>query len=694
MANLVPVEHDPFAPQGQAAPAPAGPSLVPVEHDPFGGGQAAASPNMGFAPRAVRETPEPVGVMEAAGRGMAQGATFGFADEMNASAAASPLPGAQQWPRLAVPNALHSIAGGMRMLAEKVAPGYFGDEGSRAYETEAIRRREELSQAREQQPVAAYGGEIIGGLAVPLGATGQAATRGQAALQGAKVGAVGGALYGAGQGEDLSSRASGAATGAVVGATLGAPLGAIVGPGTGAAQQAAVPMGQDVAAAAERIGVPVPKAIATDSVALQRAAQGARNVPFAGDPLVKATDNMVQGLGRAADDVASGLGSGDRAQAGATASGAIKDWITGKSKAAVNKAYDEVDKVVDPAIRTPLSATQQTVANILARRQNANIQGDSKAVNEVLAAVQNPQGLNFAGIKDLRTRIGEFTKGGVLPADMSGSELKSIYGALSDDLRNAAEVAGGPRGKQIFERANAFNAAVSKRREELAKIIGKDGNAPAEQVFDTLVRFAGEKGGADIGRLAKARNAIGGDWDEVMSGVVARLGRDAEGNFTPDRFVTAWGNLSPSGKSVLFSNSAHRAALEDIAMISSKSKDLYKKFGNPSGTAQNAGFAALGAGLLAEPVSTISAVVGGNVVSRMLAQPATASSMARWSRVYQAAVTKPTAATAASLQVATRNLAATMGDQLGVKVLPQEILRALSGPRMAPASDGQPQQEE
>lgn len=673
------------------AVAPSGGGPAANVFDQFDAPAEPANPNMGFASRAVRETAEPVGVMEAAGRGAAQGATFGFADEMNASAAASPLPGAQSMPRLAIPNAIDSIAGGMRLLAEKVAPGYFGNEGSRAYETEAIRRREELAQAREQQPVAAYGGEIVGGLAVPLGAAGQAATRGQAALQGAKIGAVGGALYGAGQGEDLGSRASGAATGAAVGGVLGGALGGIVGPGAGAAQQAA---GQDVAAAAERIGVAVPKAIATDSVALQRAAQGARNVPFAGDPLVKATDNMVQGLGRAADDVAAGLGSGDRAQAGATASGAIKDWITGKSKAAVTKAYDEVDKVVDPAIRTPLSATQQTVANILARRQNANIQGDSKAVNEVLAAVQNPQGLNFSGIKDLRTRIGEFTKGGVLPADMSGSELKSIYGALSDDLRTAAEVAGGPRGKQIFERANAFNAAVSKRREELAKIIGKDGDAPAEQVFDTLVRFAGDKGGSDIGRLAKARNAIGGDWDEVMSGVVARLGRDAEGNFTPDRFVTAWGNLSPAGKSVLFSNSAHRAALEDIAMISSKSKDLYKKFGNPSGTAQNAGFAALGAGLLAEPVSTISAVVGGNVVSRMLAQPATASSMARWSRVYQAAVTKPTAATAASLQVATRNLAATMGDQLGVKVLPQEILRAISGPRMAPASEGQPQQEE
>ena len=688
MANLVPVDYDPFA-----APAQSGaPKLVPVDHDPFAE-QAQAGPAMGFASRAVRETAEPVSVMQAISRGGAQGPTFGFADEMNAAAAASPLPGASAMPRLAIPNAVDTIAGGVRLLAEKVAPSYFGDAGSRAYEAEAIRRREELAQAREQQPLAAYGSEIVGGLLAPLGAAGQAATRGQAAAQAAKAGAVGGALYGAGQGEDVTSRATGAAQGAVVGGVLGGTLGAVIGPGAGAAAQAG-PTGQDVAAAAERIGVQVPKAIATDSVALQRAAQGARNVPFAGDPLVRATDNMIEGLGRAADDVAAGLGSGDRAQAGAAASGAIRDWIKGKSKAAVSQAYDAVDAVVDQNIRAPLGSTQQTIANILARRQNANIPGDSKAVNQVLAAAQNPQGLNYAGVKDLRTSIGEMLDGGILPADMSGKELKAIYGALSDDLQNITQTAGGQRGLQLFERANKFNAAVAQRREDLAKIVGKTGDAPAEQVFDTIVRFAGEKGGADIGRLAKARNAIGGDWDEVMSGVVSRLGRDAEGNFTPDRFVTAWGNLSDAGKNVLFSNSAHRAALEDIATISSKSKDIYKKFGNPSGTAQNASFSAGTAGLFIDPVTTISAVVGGNILSRALAQPATASSMARWSRAYQVAVTKPTAATAATLQVATRNLSATIGDHLGVKVLPQEILRAISGPRVAPASDGQPQQEQ
>lgn len=659
-------------PQRQSAPVglPAGFQLVDDAQDQ-------QSQNGGWATRAQRETAEPVGAMEAAGRGVSQGITFGFADELRGLTEAGGTG----------PNEPASLGG--------VLKGAYGmltgdPEAQRNYERATIARREELAQARQQQPVAAYGGEIVGGIAVPVGAMGQAATRGQAVAQGARAGAVGGALYGAGQGEDLQGRATGAATGAAVGGVLGGALGGAIGPR--AAQAPGMSSGDEVVAASERLGVPVPRAVATDSMAVQRAAAGARNVPFAGDPLVKAAEGTIQGLGQKADEVATAMGGADRLGAGSTASGGIRDWITGKSAAVVKQAYDDVEKAVNPNVRAPLPSTQQVIADIAARRQNAMLQGESRAINEVLPAVQSPNGLNFQGIKDLRTSIGERLKSGILPDGMDGGELKRIYGALSDDLKNAAEAAGGPRGKQLFERANALNAAVAKRREELAKIVGTKGDASPEQVFDRLVSFASEKGGANANLLAKARNALGEDWEEVVSGIVARLGRDAGDKFTPDRFVTAWGKLSPSGKSTLFGSGGHRAALEDIATISSRFKEL-NKFANPSGTAQNLTGGGLVAGALTDPVTTMAAVVGGNVLSRILAQPATASSMARWSRIYQAAVTKPSAATAATLQVATRNLSATIGDKLGVSVAPEQILRAIAGPRLSPASDGKTDQE-
>jgi hypothetical protein len=572
-----------------------------------------------------------------------------------------------------------------------------GETFGERYDDNLMRERATDDADRLMNPKARFAGQAAGFGATAALMPGVTVARGAGLGASVANNAATGALYAGTErfveaDGSLAGKATEGAKGAATGAIVGAALGPVIHALTPRGGSAAASPGRFVVEASERLGVPVPRAVATDSMAVQRAAAGARNVPFAGDPLVKAAEGTIAGLGQKADEVATAMGGADRLGAGSTASGGIRDWITGKSAAVVSKAYDDVEKAVNPNVRTDLASTRNVMADILARRQNAQMAGDSRAVAEVAGAVQSPNGLNFQGIKDLRTSIGERLKSGILPDGMDGGELKRIYGALSDDLRQAAEQAGGPRGKQLFERANALNAAVAKRREELAKIVGAKGDASPEQVFDRLVAFASEKGGANANLLAKARNAIAQDWDEVAGGVVSRLGRDADGNFTPDRFVTAWGKLSPQGKSVLFGSSGHRAALEDIATISSRFKEL-NKFANPSGTAQSATFAATGAGMIASPVTTIASVVGGNILSRILAQPATSSSMARWSRVYQAAVTKPSAATAATLQVATRNLAATIGDKLGVNVAPEAILRAIAGPRMAPASDGQTDQE-
>jgi len=630
----------------------------------------------------------PMGVGQALGRGAAQGATLGLADELSGAAAASPIPGNMQVGP--IPNAVDAIAGGARLLAEKVAPSWFGTGGGQAYDAKLEEQRALNRKAEEDAPWTYLGGQVAGGIALPFGAAGQAATRGQALVQGAKAGGALGAAYGFGQGEGFEDRATKAATGGALGAVAGGALGAAFGKAAPAAGQRA---GQEVVEAAERIGVPVPRAIASDSTAIQRSAQGVRNVPFAGEPMVRATTEMVEGLGRAADDVTGALGSGDRLSAGNAASTAIKDWITGGSRKLVNRAYDDVEKAIAPNVVTPLDATRKVAADIMASRSNSMIQGESRALAEITPALQS-QGLNYAGIKGLRTRIGEMLDNGILPDGMSGGELKRIYGALSDDLKSAAERAGGARGLALFERANRLNAAVAGRRESLAKIVGVNGDAPAEAVFDKLLRYAGQKGGADMQRLAQARRAIGDDWGEISSAVVSRLGRDAEGQFSPQRFVTDWGKLSEAGKSVLFSDRAHRQALDDIYKVSSRAAENFRKFGNPSGTAQNVTWAGVGAGMLAAPVTTISSVIGGNVASRVLAQPASAKSMANLSRVASLAARYPGAGAAKAITQASRQFAAEVGEKLGVSIDPAQIVRALAGPRAAPASDGQFNQEE
>ncbi|AWI90282.1 hypothetical protein C0214_19685 [Methylobacterium sp. DM1] len=596
----------------------------------------------------------------------------------------------------AVDTAVRGAARAVPFMDDIAAAGRYATGGADSYQ-DALDRERAINRVDDaDRPVTSYGTQIGAGLALPGGALASSGVRGAAA-----VGAGYGALYGAGQGDGLTDRAERAVTGGAIGGALGAALPAAVSAaGRGASAvgnavrgtpQAGRVAGQEVVEAADRLGVQLPRAVTTDNMSVQRGAAAVRNIPFAGNPLVRGAEQAIAGLGQAADNVAAGFGGGTQQAGGEAAGSAIRNWITGTSRDRVGRLYDAVDEVVDPNVRTPLMATQAAVADIAAKNSAAGLP-PGKAAELVLDAVQRPEGLSYEGIKTLRTRIGELQKNGLLPADISGGELKAIYGALSQDLRDAVGAAGGQNALAAFERANRYNALVSQRREQLAKVVGVNGDAPAERVFDRLKAAASSSSRADVELLTKARRAIGGeDWNDLAGSVAASLGRDAEGQFSPQRFLTDYGKLSGAGKAVLFKTTGQgdlARALDDIATVSSRFKDL-QKFANPSGTAQNLAGGGLVAGALSEPVTTLAAIVGGNVVSRVLAAPASASSAAKWAQAYERMVRRPAAATAAAYQTASRNLAATINADIGASVNVQDFLRALQGPVASRAEDEQ-----
>lgn len=622
---------------------------------------------------------------EALMRGIVQGASVGTADEIGSVAAASPLPGAQQRSRI-LPSPFDVAAGAARMVAERVAPDTFGTEGTAAAEDRFVKEQLSNAMASYDRPVESIVGNIAGGAALPVGAANTLA-------QGAKIGAGLGAAYGFNTGSGMADRVDQAISGGVVGGALGGALGGAAQVLGRSAPKAGNVTAEETAAAANRLGVDVPRFVATDSMATQRAAQGLRNIPFAGDPIVSSAQRLSDDLGQAADNIVTGMGSGDRVLAGQTAGTGIRDWITGRSRDAVKKAYDAVDDAVDATVTGDLGSTRNVIADILAKRQNAQITGDSKAVNLVVDAVQS-RGLNYQGIKDLRSSIGEMQSGGILPEGMSGSELKRIYGALTDDMRDIVKAGGSERGVQLWERANRFNAQIARRREELAKIIGKDASAAPEQVFDRIFSMASDKGGGNINRLIQARKAIGDDdWREVGSAVIARMGRDGSDNFSPNRFVTAWGKMSDGGKAALFPDKAHRRALDDLFTVSTKAGPAQSMFANPSGTAQNIGFAGLGVSAFMNLPTTLGTILGGRVLASTLSQPATATSMARMAKVYNVAVRQPSAASYNALQSAVRNFSSTATEKAGIAIPWQEVLRGLvSGPKVSPADPNQEEQ--
>jgi hypothetical protein len=161
----------------------------------------------------AQESPPEISAARALVLGAAQGATFGFSDELEAAlrTAAS----------TASPDRFGLLAG----LDEQVEP-------PTSYRENVEQARQKYREAQEQRPITFMGGELAGGLAVPVPLTGTlAALRGlPRAARIATQGGIGGAIYGAGvsEADNTQDVALDALAGGAVGGAVGGALGSAV----------------------------------------------------------------------------------------------------------------------------------------------------------------------------------------------------------------------------------------------------------------------------------------------------------------------------------------------------------------------------------------------------------------------------------------------------------------------------------
>lgn len=465
-------------------------------------------------------------------------------------------------------------------------------------------------------------------------------------------------------------------------------LGRLIGSGMGAGNIEVTKAVPAAISAAQRIGVDLPKVIATDSPLVGFTGQVLARAP-GGGPVMQAIEDSRNALGssvgRAADMAG---GATDAAVTGDNFKGAINNSFKPMVKSGIGAAYDNAAALMDKSKLTPLTNTQGAVASILARRGESAIDGLGKAVDTVAEGIKRPGGMSFEGIKGLRTHVGEMLDTGIFPEGMSQGELKQLYGALSDDLRASATNSGGARGLAAFERANELNKKVEAWKDGLAKIVGSDKRS-GEGITETIIRMASTGPSADIKTLAQARSAVPKEvWQDVASTAIKRLGVSRNGEWTPAAFATDFRQLSARGRALLFSSVGSGDVLpflNDIAEVSQKFVDR-GKLANTSGTAgHNALYAAGGAILMGlsrgdwkEPLAVIGAVGGANVLSRLLATKATAASVGRWARYYSTFAERQTPAAKFGLETATKNLAGTASSN-GIQIDPSRLMQSIPG---------------
>ena len=495
---------------------------------------------------------------------------------------------------------------------------------------------------KELYPTAYRVGQVGGflpTLALPMGLAGRATGFAGKTALGALEGAGYGGAMGFGEGNTLDERLAAAKSGVIGGGVLGGALGRFAAPAEKAAT-AAVP---ESVLAAERLGVDLPYYAVTDSPALQRATKVSESVPFAGEPVTAARERAVAQIEDAVDAL---IPSTTKEDAGRKIGEGLKDWMTSGVREKAKKAYDEVATLFEnPNATKPLDNTRNAVADIMSKRVGAKLEGTTPAIDLVLPAVKSGEGLTYEGAKTLYTELRQLRSENMVKG-IEDVNVDRLYNALKKDVLDIAEEAGGEPARFFLQKADRQYQQMSLMREQLAKIVGKKAEAVSdEQIFNRLLGASKEGGSANNKLVQRAITVMKPEQLKAFqAGILAKMGRDADGTFSPNRWLGPSGinSLSPRAKAMIFKDEPKLLqALNDVTTVSERFKNL-NKFGNPSGTSQGIfGGLSVTAGIM-HPVKTLAAIAGANGFTRIMSKPATAQGFADWARRYENFVRNPT----------------------------------------------------
>ncbi|CAB4156180.1 hypothetical protein UFOVP1417_44 [uncultured Caudovirales phage] len=502
---------------------------------------------------------------------------------------------------------------------------------------------EGVRQATQEAYPGAYRAGQVGGflpaLALPMGLAGRATGFAGKTALGALEGAGYGGAMGFGEGNTLEERLAAAKSGAIGGGVLGGALGRFAAP----AEKAAAPAVPASVQAAERLGVDLPYYAVTDSPALQRATKVSESIPLAGEPVAAARQKAVTQLEDAVDALVPKMTT---EQAGERIGTGIKGWMTSGVREKAKAAYDEVAGLFENASATkPLENTRGAVADIMAQRASAKLEGTTPAIDLLMPAVRSGEGLTYDGAKTLYTELRNLRSENMIKG-VKDANVDKLYNALKNDVLDIAEEAGGAPARFFLQKADRQYQQMSAMREQLAKIVGKKAEAVSdEQIFNRLFNASKDGGSANNKLVQRAITVMEPEQLKAFqAGILSKLGRDAQGNFSPDRWLGAKGinALSPRAKAMIFKDEPKLVqALNDVTTISERFKNL-NKFGNPSGTSQGIFGGLTITSMIHSPIKTLAAIAGANGFTRIMSKPATAQGFADWARRYENFVRFPT----------------------------------------------------
>lgn len=209
-------------------------------------------------------------------------------------------------------------------------------------------------------------------------------------------------------------------------------------------------------------------------------------------------------------------------------------------------------------------------------------------INQVTQTRETVDSIAYGDLKALRTQIGEMLGSRELMSDVPRTQLKRLYAALSEDVKEVARQSGALK---EFTRANNYTRAGHERIDDFVERITNKVD------LDKVYRAVAAGGEGTQALNAMKRSLKPDEWEAVASSVVRSLGKATPGQqdnteevFSVAKFLTDWNRLGP-GKKVLFSGSdklnRYSENLDRIAAAAATIKQGAQVMANPSGTGQS-----------------------------------------------------------------------------------------------------------
>lgn len=230
--------------------------------------------------------------------------------------------------------------------------------------------------------------------------------------------------------------------GRFIGSALGPGL--LREPGAVAAEPVAIPTASPSVEAAQRLsdvtGAPItiPRAIASDHMAVQRAGQGIRNIPIVGDKIPKATGELVNNLENATRTVADQYGAGSGPNIANRIGLTLQRGAHAETLAATNAAQQSNEALIAAHQRNFDAANADVAA-----RENAALETTRQAVGNM-----SPQDMGAALIQRLRTEEAAarankealYTAAGQSGASVRADAVQNVRSVVAQGLEDSGVV--------------------------------------------------------------------------------------------------------------------------------------------------------------------------------------------------------------------------------------------------------------